>query len=137
MILTLPDLPVYELDDIYDEVELLGFPVHDPFVLVDDDLSRYLTARDLPAYSGRTVTVLAYHITHKPVRTVKGETMSFGTFLDVNKDWIDTVHFPQVHAAHPPKAGFYKITGKVVVEFGVYSVEVVKMEKVGIRQRTA
>jgi len=137
MILTLPDLPVYELDDIYDEVELLGFPVHDPFVLVDDDLSRYLTARDLPAYSGRTVTVLAYHITHKPVRTVKGETMSFGTFLDVNKDWIDTVHFPQVHAAHPPKAGFYKIMGKVVVEFGVYSIEVVKMEKVGIRQRTA
>ena len=63
--------------------------------------------------------------------------MSFGTFLDVNKDWIDTVHFPQVHAAYPPGAGFYKITGKVVVEFGVYSIEVVKMEKVGIRQRNA
>jgi DNA polymerase-3 subunit alpha len=62
--------------------------------------------------------------------------MSFGTFLDINKDWVDTVHFPQVHAVYPPRAGFYKITGKVVVEFGVYSVEVVKMEKVGIKKRT-
>jgi len=41
-----------------------------------------------------------------------------------------------VHAVYPPRAGFYKITGKVVVEFGVYSVEVVKMEKVGIKKRT-
>jgi DNA polymerase-3 subunit alpha len=71
------------------------------------------------------------------VRTIKGETMSFGTFLDVNKDWIDTVHFPQVHAAYPPTAGFYKITGKVVEEFGVYSIEVTKIEKAGIRQRNA
>ncbi|HVV05254.1 MAG TPA: DNA polymerase III subunit alpha [Puia sp.] len=137
MVLTLPELPVYELDDIYDEVELLGFPVRDPFALVDDDPLRYPVARDLSTHLGRTVTVLAYHITHKPVRTVKGETMSFGTFLDVNKDWIDTVHFPQVHAAHPPGAGFYKITGKVVEEFGVYSIEVGKMEKAGIRQRTS
>ncbi|HEY8967437.1 MAG TPA: DNA polymerase III subunit alpha, partial [Puia sp.] len=122
--------------DIYDDIELLGFPVCDPFVLVDDDPLRCQTARDLPEQLGRTVTVMGYHVTHKPVRTIKEEMMSFGTFLDMNKDWIDTVHFPQVHAAYPPRAGFYKITGKVVEEFGVYSIEVVKMEKVGIRQRT-
>jgi DNA polymerase-3 subunit alpha len=137
MVLTLPDLPVYELDDVYDEVELLGFPVRDPFILVDDDPSRYLVARDLPAHVGRTVTVMGYHVTHKPVRTIKNETMSFGTFLDMNKDWIDTVHFPQVHAANPPTSGFYTITGKVVEEFGVYSIEVSKINKAGIRQRTA
>ncbi|HVU58184.1 MAG TPA: DNA polymerase III subunit alpha [Puia sp.] len=134
---TLPVLPSYPLEDCYDDIELLGFPVEDPFVLVDDDPSRYGMARDLAAHLGRTVTVMGYHVTHKPVRTVKDEMMSFGTFLDVNKDWIDTVHFPPVHAAYPPRAGFYKITGKVVVEFGVYSIEVVKMEKVGIKQRTA
>lgn len=129
---TLPVLPGYPLEDCYDDVELLGFPVSDPFVLVDDDPSRYLTARDLPAHLGKSVTVMGYHITHKPVRTVKGDTMSFGTFLDVHKDWIDTVHFPPVHAAYPPRAGFYKIMGKVVEEFGVYGIEVVKMERAGI-----
>jgi DNA polymerase-3 subunit alpha len=131
----LPILPVYPMDDYYDDVELLGFPVGDPFDLVDDDPARYFPARDLPAHTGRTVTVLGYHITHKPVRTIKGETMSFGTFLDANKDWIDTVHFPPIHAAQPPQAGFYRITGTVLEEFGVYSIEVTRIEKAGIKKR--
>ena len=123
------------MEDYYDDVELLGFPVGDPFDLVDDDPTRYLPARDLPAHTGRQVTVLGYHITHKPVRTIKGETMSFGTFLDANKDWIDTVHFPPIHAAQPPHEGFYRITGTVIEEFGVYSIEVTHIEKAGIKKR--
>lgn len=132
---TLPELPVYPMEDFYDDIELLGFPVGDPFLLADDDPSRYQAARDLSTRLGQTVTVMGYHITHKPVRTVKGDMMSFGTFLDSNKEWIDTVHFPPVHAAHPPQAGFFRITGKVVEEFGVYSIEVTQIEKVGIRTR--
>jgi error-prone DNA polymerase len=132
---TLPVLPSYPLEDCYDDVELLGFPVCDPFILADDDPSRYLAARHLEGHLGKTVTVMGYHITHKPVRTVKGDMMSFGTFLDRYKDWIDTVHFPQVHAAYPPRAGFYQIMGKVVEEYGVYAIEVMKMEKVGIKKR--
>jgi len=135
MAMTLPALPIYELDDIYDEVELLGFPVRSPFALVDDDPAGYVPARALSGYAGKVITVLGYHITHKPVRTIKGETMSFGTFLDVNMDWIDTVHFPQVHAAQPPQSGFYRITGKVMEEFGVYSLEVISAEKVGVKSR--
>ena len=131
----LPILPVYPLENYYDDIELLGFPVGNPFDLVDDDPSRYLPARELPAHVGRTVTVFGYHITHKPVRTVKGQTMSFGTFLDSHMDWIDTVHFPPIHAAHPPQAGFYRITGKVLEEFGVYNIEVTRIEKAGIKTR--
>ncbi len=133
--LVLPELPVYPLEDIYDEVELLGFPVCDPFRLVDDDPALYVPARELAAHAGRVVTVLGYHITHKPVRTVKGQTMSFGTFIDSRKDWIDTVHFPDIHARQPPTSGFYRIRGKVVEEFGVYSIEVTGIEKVGIKGR--
>ncbi|MES1161004.1 MAG: DNA polymerase III subunit alpha, partial [Bacteroidota bacterium] len=135
--LTLPALPVYDLDDIYDEVELLGFPLQDPFGLVDDDPANYTPARELAAHAGKTVTVLGYHITHKPVRTIKGDTMSFGTFLDSNKDWIDTVHFPEIHALAPPQAGFYRITGKVIEEFGVVSIEVTDIEKAGIKSKVA
>jgi DNA polymerase III alpha subunit len=132
---TLPILPVYPLENYYDDVELFGFPVGNPFDLVDEDPSRYLPARELPAHIGCVVTVFGYHITHKPVRTVKGETMSFGTFLDSHMDWIDTVHFPQIHAAHPPQAGFYRITGKVLEEFGVYNIDVTRIEKAGIKNR--
>jgi DNA polymerase-3 subunit alpha len=132
---TLPVLNTYPVEDWYDDIELLGFPVGDPFSLVDDDPLKYLPARELTNHLGKTVTVLGYHITHKPVRTVKGETMSFGTFLDANKDWIDTVHFPPIHAAHAPQAGFYRITGKVIEEFGVYNIEVTHIEKAGIKTK--
>ena len=132
---SLPILPGYPMDDCYDDVELLGFLVDDPFVLVDDDPARYTPARELAANHGQMVTVLGYHITHKPVRTVKGETMSFGTFIDANKEWIDTVHFPPIHARHPPRAGFFRIKGKVIEEFGVFTIEVTHIEKVGIKKR--
>jgi error-prone DNA polymerase len=134
--LTLPLLPDHPLDDSFDDIELLGFPVDDPFTLVDDDPTRYVPAKDIGDHIGKTVTVLGYHITHKPVRTVKDELMSFGTFLDAAKDWMDTVHFPAIHAQYPPRAGFFRITGKVIEEFGVHSIEVTHIEKVGLKQKS-
>jgi DNA polymerase III alpha subunit len=49
---SLPVLPGYPLDDCYDDIELLGFPVDDPFVLVDDDPARYLPACELGGCPG-------------------------------------------------------------------------------------
>jgi error-prone DNA polymerase len=135
--LTLPLLPDHPLDNSFDDIELLGFPVDDPFTLIDDDPARYVPAGDIGNYVGKSVTVLGYHVTHKPVRTVKDEMMSFGTFLDAAKDWIDTVHFPDIHARYPPRAGFYKITGTVLEEFGVHSIEVTHIEKIGLRTKAA
>jgi len=123
------------LDDVYDEVEILSFPLCQPFKLVDDDPSKYISAVEMKNHVNKIVTVLGYHITHKPVRTIHGETMSFGTFVDSNLNWIDTVHFPPIHKKTPPQAGFYKITGKVVEQFGVYSLEVTDIEKAGIKKR--
>lgn len=65
---------------------------------------------------------------------VKGEIMSFGTFLDENGDWLDTVHFPDSRNKFPFQGGgFYRIQGKVVEEFGVYSVEVTSLKLVGLK----
>ena len=51
-------------------------------------------------------------------------------------DWLDTVHFPSSLLRYPIEGrGFYRITGKVVEEFGVFSIEVEKMIKVGYKQR--
>jgi len=132
---SLPKLVQTPLEDALDEIEILDFPLCDPFTLVDLDTAPFLAARDLPAHSGREVRLLAYYITQKPVRTVKGETMAFGTFLDKHGDWLDTVHFPQVAATHPLSGrGFYEMKGRVVDDFGVYSVEVSWMRKVGMRR---
>jgi DNA-directed DNA polymerase III PolC len=132
----LPELIDYPLDDLYDELETLDFTLGNPFELVDDDPYKYLLATDMPANLHKIVTVLIYFIDYKVVTTVRNDRMSFGTFLDVNLDWIDTVHFPEYLRNYPLKGrGFYKVTGKVVSDFGVYNIEVHKMYKVGYKER--
>jgi error-prone DNA polymerase len=136
MTFTLPELTDHPLDDAYDQVEILDFPLCNPFELADDDPAKYPLAKDLVNYIGKPVTVLIYFIAYKVVPTVKQEVMSFGTFLDAALDWIDTVHFPDSFRRQPLQGrGFYRITGKVVEEFGVCSVEVHQLHKVGYKER--
>jgi DNA polymerase III alpha subunit len=133
----LPALTNHPLDDAMDEIELLGFPLCNPFELVADNPLKYTDARDIPNHINKDVQVLGYLVTTKPVNTVNNETMFFGTFIDRNGDWIDTVHFPPVLTRHPLSGkGFYRIIGKVVEEFGVYSIEVTYSSKIGIKDRT-
>jgi len=111
----LPELPDNRIDDLYDETELLDFPMCNPFEMVNDNGHGYTLAKDLGNNCGKVVTALGYFIDHKSVTTVRGERMAFCTFLDVNLDWIDTVHFPDSLRYYGIKGrGFYKITGKVV-----------------------
>jgi DNA polymerase III alpha subunit len=132
----LPELVDYPLDDLYDELETLDFTLGNPFDLVNDDPYKYSLAKDLAANLNKIVTVLIYFIDYKVVTTVRNDRMSFGTFLDVNLDWIDTVHFPESLRNYPLKGrGFYKVTGKVVSDFGVYNIEVHKMYKAGYKER--
>jgi DNA polymerase-3 subunit alpha len=133
----LPELPVYPLEDLYDQMELMDFPLHNPFPLVDDDPSNYVTASTMSDHKGCNIEMLGYLITSKPVRTVKGETMCFGTFIDSTLNWIDTVHFPDSLARFPLRGnGFYRLSGRVIEEFGVYNLEVHSMEKKGLKKST-
>ncbi len=131
----LPALTHEPYEDALDEIELLGFPLSDPFELVDADCKNYIPSRLFEKHIGETIDVLGYYITEKPVRTIKGEYMCFGTFLDSNGEWIDSVHFPDSAEKYPLAGkGFYHMRGKVMDEFGVYSVDVGWMKKVsGVR----
>lgn len=81
--------------------------------------------------------MLAYFIARKHVITKNNDQMFFGTFVDANLDWIDTVHFPDSAKRNPlHTSGFYRVSGKVAEDFGVYSLEVHKMEKVGYKNRS-
>lgn len=133
------DLPVLidnRLDDLYDEMEILGFTLSNPFAMVDEDPMKYVLSKDLVANLNKSVTVLVYFIARKHVTTKHNDQMFFGTFVDCNLDWIDTVHFPDSAKNFPlHNTGFYKITGKVTDDFGVFSIEVSRMYKVGFKER--
>jgi DNA polymerase-3 subunit alpha len=131
----LPALSYHKLDDAFDEIELLGYSLGNAFDLVDDHPDQYLLSRQLPEALGREVTVLGYLVTIKYVHTINNQLMHFGTFLDASGDWLDTVHFPEASTRYPFQGnGYYKMNGKVTEEFGVYIVEVNRMEKVGIKR---
>lgn len=132
----MPVLIDNRLDDLYDEMEILGFTLSNPFLMVDDDPAKYVLSKDLASHLGKNITVLVYFIARKHVTTKNNDQMFFGTFVDCNLDWIDTVHFPESAKNFPlHNTGFYKVTGKVTDDFGVYSLEVSKMYKVGFKER--
>ena len=59
--------------------------------------------------------------------------MQFGTFLDSDGCFFDTLHFPQSLKQYPFRGdGVYLVQGKVVVEFGMPSLEVRKMAKLSL-----
>lgn len=133
---TLPVLHRHPLDDALDEMELLGFPLCNPFDVVADDGCNYPPATALQGNTGKEMTLLGYLVTSKQIYTLKKERMFFGTFIDAEGNWLDTVHFPDPAFKYPLSGnGFYRLKGIVLEEFGTYSLNISFMEKVGIKQR--
>ena len=131
-----PELHISEKENMWDEIKILGYTLQSPFTLIDDE--RYLKTAFVPAaeienHLGKTISLCGYYVTIKPSITIKGERMYFGTFIDEHGHWIDTVHFPKVAAQFPFRGKFcYIITGKVVEDFGMFSIEVSSMDRLKI-----
>jgi DNA polymerase-3 subunit alpha len=127
----LPPFEVNPIDDAFDEMELIGFPLGDPFRLLSTTDYGDTHARDLMAKLKRNVTIAGYVVATKDTRTKGGQPMHFGTFYDCNGEVFDTVNFPDIAARYPFRGrGFYMIKGKVVEDFGVPVIEVSSMEKI-------
>jgi len=134
-VIELPTFESYLLEDAYDEIELLGFPVSlSMFELLKTPYRGDTDAKGLTEKVGKTVRILGNYITAKYVRTVQGSIMNFGTFLDEQGHFFDTTHFPQTLSRWPfHGAGVYLVEGRVVEEFGFPSIEVNKMGKLAIK----
>ena len=135
---SLPKLPVLEtslVEDIYDEIELIGFPVSGTlFDLAKSDYRGNAEAKNLTSFKGETIRIVGNLVTDKTVKTKNGKIMKFGTFLDVHGDFIDTVHFPQSLIKYPLRGpGLYLIEGKVTVEYDCPAVEVHKCGRMPLK----
>jgi DNA polymerase-3 subunit alpha len=134
----LPVLQHNELENAFDEIELLGFPLCDPFRLLATPERGDTVARDLGGKLGRQIHIVGYVVTTKDTSTLKNDPMHFGTFNDVHGDVFDTVHFPDIARKFPFRGrGFYSIKGKVVEDFGVKIIEVTWMDKLPLINKRA
>jgi DNA polymerase-3 subunit alpha len=132
----LPDFQYDDVENSFDEIELIGFPLQDPFRLLPPTDHGDSRAADLMHYIGRSIAITGYVVTTKDTGTKGGQLMHFGTFLDPRGDVFDTVHFPDIARRFPFRGrGFYRIQGKVVEDFGIPVVEVINMEKLPMVQK--
>lgn len=132
--LQLPEIERNELEDIFDELEGLGFPVSiSPFDLLKTPYRGSVLVKDLADNEKQIVKMLGYLVSIKdvPIKRRDGKLiMKFGTFFDVEGSYFDTVHFPPSLKGYPFRGlGCYLILGKVVVEFDLPSIEIIKMAK--------
>jgi DNA polymerase-3 subunit alpha len=131
---SLPKLPVSFIENIYDEISIYGFPItQDFFSLIKTPFRGDILAKDLLSFTGKTVRLMGNLINERVVYTKHGHRMAFGTFVDVNGDFFDTVHFPEVYSKHRFEGiGIYLIKGKITEEFGFPMLQVDQMGKVKV-----
>lgn len=132
----LPHLVSSVVDEAFDEIELLGFSLCSPFTLLRDVLPSTLKAADLKNYVNQQVSIVGYLINTKRTQTHKGERMYFGTFIDIDGHWIDTVHFPDMAKTYPfIGGGCYHIKGKVTVAYDFLTIEVSYLKRLPLIDR--
>lgn len=126
----LPALEHNPQEDAFDELELLGFPLCDPFLLLASPDRGDTRALELRSKLKKQVHILGYLVTIKYTHTKNKKVMHFATFYDPDGQVFDTTHFPQISSRYPFRGkGFYRIKGTVVEDFGYPMVEVSYMEK--------
>lgn len=132
----LPYLEQTKLEDAYDEYELIGFPVTiSAFDLLETSFRGEIKARELSGNVGKKVRMVGRLVTIKYVKTIHKELMHFGTFLDADGEFFDSVHFPAVANKFPFKgSGIYLLLGTVTEEFDFPSLTVEKMAKLAVKK---
>ncbi len=138
----LPQLPDDPVEDAYDELELLGFVLpREPgnlrppvFDLLAQELRRdEIFAADFERLAGQRVAITGYLICTKRVRTVKGDMMGFSDFIDGQGEFFDAVMFPDTYKKYRPSgAGIYRLVGRLVDDFGVVTLEVQEILRLGL-----
>lgn len=127
----LPELYSHPLESAYDELEIIGFTVSvSPFKIIDNLPDIRITANELCTHINKHIEIIGYLVHVKRTRTTNGKSMSFGVFIDIQGNWIDTVQFPNINVKYPFRGpGCYLIKGLVISEFGFISIEVSELHR--------
>ena len=125
-----PILERSSLEDAFDEIEILSFPVsNSPFELLQTNYISHIAANNLNDFINKEVKLIAYLISIKQVPTKVG-MMYFGTWIDINGDYFDTTHFPKTLIHYPFQGGgCYLLLGIVQVDYHFPTITISKMAK--------
>lgn len=130
--LEIPKLEHNPHENAVDEIEILGFPLSSPFKLVPKLPEGTILARDMKYHIDQEVSMCGYliHVRNLNTRSKNPQHMQFGCFLDIEGNFIDSVHFPQVAARYKFQGrGVYLLKGKILEDFDFLNLETHYMER--------
>ncbi len=128
---SLPLLKSEHIIDAYDNLELLGFTLHDDFKFIKPGRYPETKEKDLRRYVNKPISIIGKLVTSKTTKTSKGDYMAFSTFLDLDGVCFDSVQFPKVMAQYPIQgAGIYFIKGIVSEDLGYYAINTEQILKI-------
>jgi len=132
----LPQLDTTLYEDFYDQMELFGFTLYSAFDFIKENIEGTISAREIYSFEKQRIRIVGSLVCIKNTNTSSGKKMQFGTFVDSEGHWIDTVHFPPVVSKYPFEGkGCYFLEGIVVMEFGYATVEIERMKRLEYMSR--
>ena len=129
----IPPLNNHWLENVYDEIELLGFSIHNYFSLVTDTFCPHIKAKEMPQFTNQNVLLYGQLVTTRFNKTSQGKLMRLSTFIDIDGSYFDAVHFTDVVSLYPINGmGIYACYGKITNRFDFCSMNVLKSKKMSI-----
>ncbi|TXE10766.1 DNA polymerase III subunit alpha [Gelidibacter salicanalis] len=130
---TLPKLNSNWIENAYDEMELLGFPLCNYFNLVNGDMANGILASQMKDHINKEVLIYGSLVTTRFNYTSQGKLMRLSTFIDHQGNYFDAVHFTDVVEKYPVNGlGVYACYGRITDRFDFYSMSVVWSRKAAI-----
>ncbi|TXD53999.1 MULTISPECIES: DNA polymerase III subunit alpha [unclassified Polaribacter] len=129
----IPELHSHWLENVYDEMELLGFTIHDYFSMVTEKFCPHIKAKEMNLFTNQNVLLYGQLVTTRFNKTSQGKLMRLSTFIDADGHYFDAVHFTDVVNQYPINGmGIYACYGKITNRFDFCSMNVIKSKKMSI-----
>ncbi|QXP68501.1 DNA polymerase III subunit alpha [Polaribacter sp. AHE13PA] len=129
----LPKLESHWLEKVYDEMELLGFTVHDYFKLVTEPFLPSIKAKQMIDFESQHVLIYGLLVTTRFNKTSQNKLMRLSTFIDKDGHYFDAVHFTNVVHQYPVNGmGIYGCYGKITNRYGFCSMNVIQSKKMSV-----
>jgi DNA polymerase-3 subunit alpha len=129
----LPELKSNAIENAFDELELLGFPLCGYFGLVDESISHDITAKQMRDYVNKEVIIYGNLVNSRHNKTSQGKLMRLSTFVDKHGHYFDAVHFTDTVHLYPIHGlGIYKCLGFITEKYGFCSMIISKSRKVKV-----
>ena len=131
----LPSLNTSFIEDAYDQIELLGFPLYSYFDLIDEVYQEHIKAIELNNYINQNVLLYGSLVNTRFHKASNGKLIRFCTFVDCTGHYFDTVHFSKVVDKYPIHGlGIYECYGRVTEEFDFCSLDIIWTKKMSLKR---